>query len=114
MKEIYLDHAATTPIVSEVMDVIIDCLENDFGNPSSMHGLGIRAEKRIKEAAKLVASLLGALPEEIFFTSGGTEANNLAILGTAYDKKRRGKHCITSSIEHPSVLQAFSHLESQG
>jgi cysteine desulfurase len=114
MKEIYLDYAATTPIVPEVLDVIIDCLKNDFGNPSSMHGLGIRAEKRIKEASINVAGLLGALPEEILFTSGGTEANNLAILGTAYDKKRRGMHCITSSIEHPSVLQAFSHLESQG
>ncbi len=114
MKEIYLDHAATTPIVPEVFNAIVDCLKNDFGNPSSMHGLGIRSEKRIKEAAKQAANLLGALPEEILFTSGGTEANNLAILGTAYDKKRRGMHCITSSIEHPSVLQAFSHLESQG
>ena len=114
MKEIYLDHAATTPIVPEVLDIVVDCLKNDFGNPSSMHGLGIRAEKRIKVAAKQVANLLGVLPEEILFTSGGTEANNLAILGTAYDKKRRGMHCITTMIEHPSVLQAFSHLESQG
>ncbi|MDD4680927.1 MAG: aminotransferase class V-fold PLP-dependent enzyme, partial [Clostridia bacterium] len=114
MNEIYLDYAATTPLVPEVLKAVIDCLKNDFGNPSSMHGLGIRAEKRIREAAIQAANLLGALPEEIFFTSGGTEANNLAVLGTAYDKKRRGMHCITSSIEHPSVIQAFSHLESQG
>ncbi len=114
MNEIYLDYAATTPLVPEVLEAVIDCLKNDFGNPSSMHSLGIRAEKRIREAAIQAANLLGALPEEIFFTSGGTEANNLAVLGTAYDKKRRGMHCITSSIEHPSVIQAFSHLESQG
>ncbi|NLB41660.1 MAG: aminotransferase class V-fold PLP-dependent enzyme, partial [Clostridiales bacterium] len=62
MKEIYLDHSATTPIVPEVLDAIVDCLKNDFGNPSSMHGLGIRTEKRIKKAAKQVADLIGALP----------------------------------------------------
>ena len=114
MKEIYLDYAATTPVIPEVVNAVTDCLKNDFGNPSSMHGLGIRAEKRIKTAANRIAGLLGVTPEEIIFTSGGTESNNLAIIGTAYDKKRRGLHCITSSIEHPSVLQSFAHLEDQG
>ncbi|MGI6537988.1 MAG: cysteine desulfurase family protein [Caldicoprobacterales bacterium] len=114
MKEIYLDHAATTPLVPEVIDAVTDCLKNDYGNPSSLHRLGIRAEKRIKDAKLKVSELIKASPEEILFTSGGTEANNTAILGTAYDKKRRGMHCITTAIEHPSVLEAFSHLESQG
>ncbi|HHY82381.1 MAG TPA: cysteine desulfurase [Clostridiales bacterium] len=114
MKQIYLDYAATTPVVPEVVDAVTDCLKNDFGNPSSMHRLGIQAEKRIKEAKNHISSLLKTSPDEIIFTSGGTEANNMAILGTAYDKKRSGMHCITTAIEHPSVLQAFKHLEKQG
>ncbi|MGI6140278.1 MAG: cysteine desulfurase family protein [Caldicoprobacterales bacterium] len=114
MMEIYLDNAATTPVVPPVVEAITDCLKNDYGNPSSMHRLGIRAEKRVKEAKNRVSNLLKAAPEEIVFTSGGTEANNLAILGTAYNRRRIGKHCITTAIEHPSVLQAFRHLENQG
>jgi cysteine desulfurase len=114
MKQIYLDYAATTPVATEVVDAVTECLKNDFGNPSSMHRLGIQAEKRVKEASKQVSDLLRVDPDEIIFTSGGTEANNMAILGTAYDKKRRGMHCITTSIEHPSVLKAFEHLEEQG
>lgn len=114
MKEIYLDNAATTPVIPQVVEAITDCLKNDYGNPSSMHRLGIRAEKRIKDAKRHVADLLKTEPEEIIFTSGGTEANNMALLGTAYSRMRRGKHCITTAIEHPSVLQAFAHLENQG
>lgn len=114
MKEIYLDNAATTPLVPEVSAAVIDCMKNDFGNPSSMYSLGIRAEKRIIKAAKQTAHLLRVPPEEILFTSGGTESNNMAVLGTAYNNKRRGLHCITTSIEHPSVLQCFSYLESLG
>ena len=107
MKEIYLDHAATTPLVPEVIDAVTDCLKNDYGNPSSLHRLGIRAEKRIKDAKLKVSELIKASPEEILFTSGGTEANNTAILGTAYDKKRRGMHCITTAIEHLRVRGLF-------
>lgn len=114
MKEIYLDNAATTPVIPQVVAAVTDCLKNDYGNPSSMHRLGIRAEKRVKEAKTQLANLLKVSPEEIIFTSGGTESNNMAVLGTAYDRRRRGKHCITTSIEHPSVLQAFGHLENQG
>ena len=114
MEQIYLDYAATTPVVPEVVDAVTDCLKKDFGNPSSMHRLGIQAEKRIKEARKQVSDLLRADPEEIIFTSGGTESNNMAILGTAHDKKRSGMHCITTAIEHPSVLNTFAHLEKQG
>lgn len=114
MKEIYLDNAATTPVLPQVVEAIIDCLKNDYGNPSSMHRLGIQAEKRVREAKGRLSSLLRCTEDEIIFTSGGTEANNMAVLGTAYDKKRRGRHCITTEIEHPSVLQAFAHLEEQG
>jgi cysteine desulfurase len=114
MEQIYLDYAATTPVVPEVIDAVTDCLRNDFGNPSSMHRLGIQAEKRIKEAKNQVSDLLRVDPEEIIFTSGGTEANNMAILGTASDKKRSGMHCITTAIEHPSVLNTFDYLEKQG
>jgi len=114
MKEIYLDNAATTPVIPTVVKAVVDCLENEYGNPSSMHRLGIRAEKRIKEARSHLANLLKVAPVEIVFTSGGTEANNMAVLGTAYSRKRRGKHCITTAIEHPSILRAFSHLEKHG
>ncbi|HHU79368.1 MAG: cysteine desulfurase family protein [Caldicoprobacterales bacterium] len=114
MTEIYLDYAATTPVIPQVIEAVTDCLKNDYGNPSSMHRLGIQAEKRIKDAKNQVSHLLNAAPDEIVFTSGGTESNNMAILGAAYDKKRRGMHCITTVIEHPSVLQAFAHLEEQG
>jgi cysteine desulfurase len=114
MVQIYLDYAATTPVVPEVVDAVTDCLKHDFGNPSSMHRLGIQAEKRIKEAKIEVSSLLKVDPEEIIFTSGGTEANNMAIIGTALDKKRSGMHCITTTIEHPSVLNTFEYLEKQG
>lgn len=114
MKEIYLDNAATTPVLPQVVEAVTDCMKNDYGNPSSMHRLGIRVEKRVKEAKNQLSHLLKCTGEEIIFTSGGTESNNMAILGTAYNKKRRGKHCITTAIEHPSVLQAFAHLEKQG
>jgi len=114
MKQIYLDYAATTPVIPEVVNAVTECLKNDYGNPSSLHRLGIQAEKRIKEAKSYISSLLRTTPEEIIFTSGGTEANNMAILGTAYDKKRIGKHCITTAIEHPSVLRTFEQLEKQG
>ena len=114
MEQIYLDYAATTPVVPEVAETVTDCLKKDFGNPSSMHRLGIRAEKRIRKAREQVSRLLQVEPEEIIFTSGGTESNNMAILGTAYDKRRRGKHCITTAIEHPSVLNCFAHLEKMG
>ena len=114
MGQIYLDYAATTPVVPEVEEAVTDCLKKDFGNPSSMHRLGIQAEKRIRKAGEQVSHLLRVEPEEIIFTSGGTESNNMAILGTAYDKRRRGKHCITTAIEHPSVLNCFAHLERLG
>jgi len=111
---LYFDNAATTPVRPEVIQAITECLKNDFGNPSSLHRLGIAAEKRMKESRENVAAILKVKPGEIIFTSGGTEANNLAIIGGAYANKRKGKHCITTTIEHPSVLNAFSFLEREG
>ncbi|HOB20860.1 MAG TPA: aminotransferase class V-fold PLP-dependent enzyme, partial [Candidatus Atribacteria bacterium] len=113
MEMIYLDNAATTPVLDEVVEAVADCLRNYFGNPSSLHRLGIRSEKLIKEAADSVGAVLHVDADEIIFTSGGTEANNMAILGTALARQRTGRHLITTAIEHPSVLRVFDHLKSQ-
>ncbi len=110
-KLIYLDNNATTPIDEDVKKVISDAFEI-FGNPSSSHIYGIEARKLIEKARADVANLIGAEPSEVYFTSGGTESNNLAIIGTAY-KYKRG-HIITSVIEHPSVFNVVKWLESNG
>ncbi len=108
---IYLDNAATTKPCREAVDAVMNaCAE--FGNPSSLHRLGLGAEKIIKNAKKSVADLMGAAPENIYFTSGGTEANNMAIFGAA--RASRKKHIITTKIEHPSVLEPFRRLEREG
>nr|PZN11038.1 MAG: cysteine desulfurase NifS [Caldicoprobacter oshimai] len=112
--EIYLDNAATTPVHPGVAEAVMECMLHDFGNPSSLHRMGLRAEKKLKEARERIASALGVDPEGVFFTSGGTEANNLAIIGTALARKREGRHCITTQIEHPSVLNTFKYLEKEG
>lgn len=111
---IYLDNAATTPIHRDVAEAVMECMLYDFGNPSSLHGMGLKAEKKLKEARERIASALGVDSEGLFFTSGGTEANNLAIIGTAMARRREGKHCITTQIEHPSVLNTFKYLEKEG
>jgi cysteine desulfurase len=109
---IYLDHNATTPLAHEVARAMCTCLRTNFGNPSSSHAWGTRAKEAVEAARSQVASLIGAKKEEIYFTSGGTEANNMALLGTAL-RFRRG-HIITSSIEHPSVVKPLTHLEGLG
>jgi|Deesub1362A_J573_1020465.scaffolds.fasta_scaffold00275_3 cysteine desulfurase len=109
---IYLDYNATTPLDSEVCNEIFDCLKNEFGNPSSSHLTGQSAKARIEKARASIAELIGCNPEEIYFTSGGTESNNLAILGTAY-RYRKG-HIITSKIEHPSVMNPVRYLAASG
>ncbi len=114
MKEIYLDNAATTPVVPPVAEAVMEYIQNDYGNPSSLHRLGIRAEKRIKEAKGTVASFINVDPDDIYFTSGGTEGNNLCIVGYVNKMHKRGKHLITTSIEHPSVLNTFNYLEEKG
>ncbi len=109
---IYLDNNATTPVDPEVYDAVFSSLKRDIGNPSSSHAAGLRARETIARGRAQVAELIGCGPEEIVFTSGGTESNNLSILGTAL-RQEKG-HIITSAIEHPSVLNACRHLESLG
>lgn len=110
---IYMDNAATTRISKPVADEILKTMEI-FGNPSSLHRLGLEAEKRVEAARESVAERLGVNKRNVFFTSGGTEANNTAIIGTAESLKKRGKHIITTKIEHPSVLETVKHLKNQG
>jgi cysteine desulfurase len=111
---IYLDHNATTPLHPAVWDAMQPFLTDVFGNPSSLHSEGLRARDAIEEARERVARLLGASAEEIVFTSSGTEADNLAILGSVLARQHRGGHIVTSSIEHPAVLGACLALEAQG
>ncbi len=112
--EIYLDNAATTRAFPEVADTVCKVLREDYGNPSSLHAKGMEAERYLKDARKTIAKTLKVTEKEIVFTSGGTESNNLAILGGCNAKKRRGNHIITTSIEHASVYNPFIFLEGQG
>ncbi|MDI3280044.1 MAG: aminotransferase class V-fold PLP-dependent enzyme, partial [Bacillota bacterium] len=112
--QIYLDHAATTPVDPAVVEAMLPYLKETFGNPSSIHGVGRRARRALDESRDLVAHLLGAQPEEIVFTSGGSEADNLAIKGVAWANSQRGNHIITSAIEHHAVLDACKFLEKHG
>lgn len=114
MKEIYLDNAATTKPLSKVADTVAQVMLNSYGNPSSLHKKGMEAETIIKESSAFFAKTLGCQPEEIIYTSGGTESNNTAILGTSSAYRRRGNKIITSTIEHPSVAEVFKNLEAQG
>lgn len=112
--EAYLDNSATTRCLDEVADVVRKVLCEDYGNPSSMHRKGIESEQYIRNAKEVFAKILKVQPKEIFFTSGGTESDNWAILGSAAANARRGKHIITTKIEHPAVLESMKHLEGQG
>lgn len=109
-----MDYCATTPPWPEVIDVIADCMKKFYGNPSSLHRVGVEAEDMLIKARQVVASALSVKPGEIIFTSGGTESNNLAVKGAAAAYKGRGKHLITSAIEHASVYEAFRQLEEEG
>lgn len=113
MQEIYLDNSATTRPLPEVVEIMTEVLTENYGNPSSLHNKGLDAEKIMKKARNLIASKLGVTPGEIYFTSGGTESNNLAIKGVAYQHQKRGNHLITTEIEHPSVLETFIALEEE-
>jgi len=110
MEIIYFDNSATTKPLRKVIDEVDCCMEKYFANPSSAHRLGLEAEKRASAARQQVAELIGAQPKEIVFTSGGSEANNTAILGTI----KNGEHIITSKIEHPSVLRLLEHVKTLG
>ena len=115
-KTIYLDYAATTPVDSAVVKVMVECLgeDGDFANPSSVHAPGVAARVRVENAREQVAGLLGARSGEIIFTSGATEADNLAIRGAGLFQVHKGRHIITSKSEHRAVLDPFKSLEKEG
>jgi cysteine desulfurase len=113
-KMIYFDNSATTKPYKEVLDTYITVSDQFFGNPSSIHKLGGRSEQLLSKARNQIAELLSVQPSEIIFTSGGTEGNNLAIKGTAMMHRSRGKHLITTEIEHPSIYEAYKQLEDLG
>lgn len=113
-RKIYLDHAATTYTRQEVVDAMLPYFTEKFGNASTVYSIGRESKKAIEEAREKVARALGAQPNEIFFTSSGTEADNWAIKGIAYANRKKGNHIITSSIEHHAVLHTCQYLESEG
>lgn len=114
MQTIYLDHAATTPIHPDVLETMLAKSEDVFGNPSSIHQYGRHARKHMDDARRTVAESIEAKEQEIIFTSGGTESNNLALIGTAFANKHKGKHIITSVQEHYATLDTVKYLESCG
>jgi len=114
MKAIYMDHAATTPLHPEVLKKMNEVYQDEFGNPSSIHSFGRSARKIVDEARETIAKSIGANVRDIIFTSGGTEADNLALIGTALANQQKGKHIITTQQEHHAVLHAAQFLESIG
>ena len=112
--EIYLDNSATTMVRPEVAKLMYEIMTKDYGNPSSMHIKGVQAERYLREAKEIFAGILKVSEKEIFFTSGGTEGDNMAIIGAALAGRRRGKHIITTVIEHPAVLESCAFLEKNG
>lgn len=113
-RTIYFDHAATTPVRTEVIEAMLPYFNQKFGNPSSIYSLGRDSKKAIEEAREKVAKAIGAQPREIFFTGSGTEADNWAVKGVAYANRQKGKHIITTAIEHHAVLHTCQYLESDG
>ncbi len=111
---IYLDNSATTKPHPLVTEAVISAMSEGFGNPSSLYRLGLEAEKLVKSSRARVAKSLGASPEEIFFTSGGTESDNTAIKGVWESRKKQGRRVITTSVEHPAVLECFKWLKTRG
>ena len=113
-KQIYLDHAATTAVDSRVVEKMLPYFSGVYGNASSQHFYGRKAQQALDEARDTIASLLHAQPSEIYFTSGGTEADNWAMKGIALANESKGKHVITTAIEHPAMLGACKDLEAMG
>jgi cysteine desulfurase len=114
MKRIYFDHSATTPVDDDVAKLMLEYMTEKFGNPSSIHSFGREVRKAVDEARGHVAALIGANANEIFFTSGGTEADNIALKGVALANRKKGNHIITTSIEHHAILHTCEYLEKQG
>ena len=111
---VYLDNSATTKQYREVTETMVEYMNNHFGNPGSLHGLGLKAENAIKEARRQVAKGFGCSPEDIIFTSGGTEGANMLLEGLSHAKKRQGNKIITTAVEHPAVLESCKRLETKG
>ncbi len=114
MEKIYLDYNSTTPMDEAVVETMRQVMIGNYGNPSSFHGFGAKAKAAMDEARGKIAAVLGAESSEIYFTSGGTEADNLALKGAAYARQKKGKHIITSKIEHHAVLESAHFLEKNG
>ena len=112
--EVYLDNSATTRVLPEAAELMTKIMCEDYGNPSSLHMKGVQAEQHLRYAGEIFARLLKVSEKEIFFTSGGTESDNMALTGCAFANRRRGNHLITTQIEHPAVLQTMRYLESAG
>src|SRR5690554_4124024 len=114
MRRVYLDHSATTPVDPQVAELMMTYYTEKYGNPSSVHSFGRETKAALENARESVAKLLNAEPAEITFTSGGTEADNLAIIGAAEAYSKKGKHIITSAIEHNAVLDTCEYLAKNG
>ena len=112
--EIYLDNAATTKPCPAAVAAVMEALTENWGNPSAVHQLGLRAEKAVKQARQQVAAVLGCSPDQLFFTSGGTEGDNFAVFSVAQRYHKRGRHIITTAVEHHAVLRPIQALEAQG
>ena len=112
--QVYFDNSATTRVYPEVADIMMKALLEDYGNPSSLHMKGVEAERYIQDSVKSLSGILKCREDEIYFTSCGTESNNMALVGTALAKRRKGRHIIVSSIEHASILETVSFLEKEG
>ncbi len=112
--EIYLDNSATTKAYPEVAELVADIMLHDYGNASSMHQKGVDAEKYLKYSKSVIAGIMKVKEKEIYFTSGGTESDNWALMGAAFANQRSGKHLITTQIEHPAVLRTMDHLKELG
>jgi cysteine desulfurase len=112
--EVYFDNAASTKVLEPVKDIVLKVMTEDYGNPSAKHRKGMIAEQYVKEAAEIIADTLKVVPKDILFTSGGSESNNMALIGTAMANKRAGNHIISTGIEHPSVYNPLAYLEEQG
>lgn len=114
MGEIYLDNSATTVVCRESAEKVTEIMTQKYGNPSSLHSKGAEAHRELEYAREIIAKSLGADTQEIYFTSGGTEGNNLAVFGTAYARRKRGSRIVTTALEHSSVLESMHRLESEG
>lgn len=114
MRKVYLDHGATTPLDEEVLEAMMPFFKEYYGNPSSVHSFGREVKKEVEGARERIAKNMGVEPEEVYFTSGGTEADNLALIGTARALKEKGNHIITSAIEHHAVLDTCAWLKKEG